>query len=80
MIRKVKRSALWAFLLTLVLAPVALATAQFLGNSAAIAAYHAEVSGGKPSRWIYTPLGIVLFHLDDSAVSASTLEAYLLAF
>jgi len=46
----------------------------------AIVAYDAEVGGGVPSRWIYTPMGIVIFHRDDSAISASTLEAYLLAF
>jgi len=46
----------------------------------AIAAYDAGTSGGVASRWVYTPLGIIINHRDDSAISASTLEAYLLAF
>jgi hypothetical protein len=46
----------------------------------AIAAYHADGDDGAPSRWIYTPEGVVLVHLDGSPIVLADLQAYLIAF
>lgn len=55
-------------------------TNTFYDWQPAIAAYHVDGDDGEPSRWIYTPLGIVISHIDGSPIIYATLEAFLLAF